>query len=422
MGSSITVALPNQMLSGQSLNVSNCSAIDSVYSGKIGVTCNKGSLTSNVSGCKVDSNANTEAVEIIQHGIAMEMPIEAGTNLSAMQEAMNHPAALEAIGKSIATGLGLSAADVEILSVTVIQSRRLSMTPSHSGAGDDNIDDVLSSLSKKFFRQRRLTSSAQVSVSYQVQADAATKAGIDSSTLSSRMSGLGDGSSEENQRFTTAFAPNLKEAASQITGGSGSVLTSVASQVETRGVTVTSSEAPKTITVQIVKAPSTSKTDAEDANVNVVITIVAMVLGIGTALVFAAFCHLKLNRRLNEVSRISQAPQGQQIFPEAGDDPGRSPPNLGSESPVAPFPPGGPSPREMNDASSPFRPDLPELATLQPLPISGSASSSSAQPAPPTPWPVSGSASSSSAQHGPQSSGDAQPGLRTTGSTAGTLN
>jgi hypothetical protein len=282
MGDSITIKIPKQMTSAESMSSTNCSELGSIYSGKVRLNCSNGALISDVSGCKTDSNAQTDTVEMISHGLALAIPITTGTNLSAVQEAMNHPAAYDAFADSISTALGLLLDDITILSVDVLQSRRLSIVA----------------------RPRELAgTSASVAVSYQVRSDAAKAAGLNAASLKTRMTGLGDSKTAENKKFTSALGPNLKAASSKMpAGGGASTLSSVAQQVETRGVVVTRSETPRTFSVQVVSAPAgAAAVETEDATLRSVLTIVAVVLGILAALGCACFAH----RKLNEVSPIN---------------------------------------------------------------------------------------------------------------------
>lgn len=332
MGDSITIKIPKQMTSAESMSSTNCSELGSIYSGKIRVNCTNGALISDVSGCKTDTNAQTDTVEMISHGFALAMPIASGTNLSAVQEAMNHPAAYDAFADSISTGLGLLAIDIKILGVDVLQSRRLSI-----------VDGP---------RELAGASSASVSVSYQVRSDAAKTAGLDAAALKSRMTGLGDSKSAENKKFTAALAPNLKTAASKMPGGAeASTLSSVAQQVETRGVVVTRSDTPRTFSVQVVRAPAgTAAVETENGDVKFVLTIVAILLGVFAALGCACFAHKKLND-VSPVARIglqnqSQEDEFSQLSPmstpkqqHASPRQPNVPPQLGSASGVSPFQP-----------------------------------------------------------------------------------
>jgi hypothetical protein len=189
------------------------------------------------------------------------------------------------MGKSIATGLGLAHTDVEILGVNVLQARRLSIVSQPP-------------------QQRLLTSSsdssAHVSVSYQVRTDAAASAGMSASTLSSRMTALGNSSSSSNQRFTETFGPNLQTAATQM-GSEGSLLSSVAQEVEGRGVVVIKSETPQTFTIQVVRTDVPIKADDfPHKSVTLILTGIATLVGVCSAFM----CAYVLHRKQNEVELV----------------------------------------------------------------------------------------------------------------------
>jgi hypothetical protein len=348
LGSSVTIALPTTLLSGESILAANCSSFGSIYSGQVNVTCSQGLATGDVTTCVADSSAVTNTIQMIQQAISLSIPVADGTDLDELNEAMNTPEARTAMQSTISGTLGLQPDDIEILAITVIQTRRLEATG------------------------RRLnTASASVAVNYQVRADAGTAAGVDADALTSRMTSLADTSSAENQQFTSSFSDNLRAATTTMdSGSSADLLTSVANEVDARGIVIASAAPPTTITVQV--PPSVSGNvlpqDEEDEDETLVLTVVAGVLGVGTAFLCAIYAHRKLGKKLEQVqpiSDISQDPRrhGQQ---EADDQ-------------VADIPPPA---AQGNAPVSPIHvPDGPDLGLGQAASSSASSSGGSAVPA-----------------------------------------
>jgi hypothetical protein len=370
---SMTLTLSQQLLSGQSLasagtqadgSPGDCSGFSTsaiTYSGQIPITCSAGAVTADISACAgtpASADIATTTVEVIQHLVQLSVPVDENADLDEVQQAFNHPASHAAFAKSIAAGIGLPENLIEILGVTLIQSRRLVA--------------------------RRLSSSAAVHVNYQVRADEAAAAGVDTSTLQQSMTNLGDTTSTQNQALTSSLSTNLATAATQIPADEGgSALNAVVQQIDTQGgVTVTSSSGPQTYSVVVVdnsttSAPSAANAssnqtvtitygratdDDDDKTVTVVVTIAAIVLGIFSALICAVIAHKKLDSRMNQiqpVSIINQAPQGsgqgaeqQEVNLEAA--------RQGTGMP-APPPSGGPNP------------GTPPLPDLQPLGLPASS-------------------------------------------------
>jgi hypothetical protein len=217
------------------------------------------------------AGVDTQTVTIVKHGVTFSMPGAAGASVLDIVQVMTNANVKSAIAASFADGLGLTENYVTISKVGVEQARRRL----------DGLQEAATLADSTPPRTRRLSS---FSVSVEYHAEVPNTGSHTSGAIANDMKSMGDTSSSANQQFTKSFASNLQAAAAQ--NPDIIVLTSIAQSVQINGITVTGVLEPAVFTVVVPRTTTTirlqgqSGEDSTDDNSNLVVNIIAAILGV----------------------------------------------------------------------------------------------------------------------------------------------
>jgi len=272
-GTTYTITVDEALQSGYSTLV-DCGDLDTFYVNFVVVSCENAALSADSSACEA-----SETETVISSTVSLELTSSAETTEEELEAALNTEESQEALTESLAESLGIDAARITIVSVTVTAARLLQ---EKSGA-------VLA-------RALTAASSFNVELDYEVQTDSTIN---DTATIQESMTSIGEDGSNESATFSEAFVTNMEIAANATVNTTSSILTTLVDTVKEKGITVSVVAAPTVVTRVITTTTTTASgfvlseptggSDGAGASTGVVIVIILLVIAVLVAVGVVAF-------------------------------------------------------------------------------------------------------------------------------------